>query len=73
MPDSPERSLAQKLAEHVWRGDLEQFVREARKAGRPWRDIAREVWVASKGVIDVSEQTLRNWYPDTVSANGDVA
>lgn len=60
----PEPSLAQKLAETVWKGDLRAYVREARSEGRAWRTISREVWDKSKGVIDVSDQTLRKWYPD---------
>lgn len=67
MDDDASRTLTQRLAEHVWKGDLEAHVRQRRAEGMPWRAIAREVWDVTKGVIDLTDQTLRKWYPDVVA------
>lgn len=63
-------SLAKRLSEHVWDGDLAAYVRKGRRAGKPWRLLAREVWDLSGGLIDVTDQTLRKWYPDPESRRG---
>ena len=60
MPDTP----SQKLATLLIGTDLEAFVRERRTAGTSWRHIARAIYEATDGQVDVTHETLRNWYPD---------
>jgi hypothetical protein len=59
------------LSDHLLRrsGGLETFVQTRRDAGRSWRLIARDLHDATKGRVDVTDQTLANWFPD--DANGD--
>ncbi|MGH2899816.1 MAG: hypothetical protein ACRDMZ_14175, partial [Solirubrobacteraceae bacterium] len=60
-------------ADALMNGKLEEFVRTRRADGVPWRLIARELYVANTA-IDVTDQTLRKWYPDPADeTNGAVA
>lgn len=43
-------------------GSLDQLVEEQRGLGRSWEGIAREVWVRTDHVVEVSGQTLQQWY-----------
>lgn len=52
-------------------GDLEEFVRTRRSAGMSWRRISLELRDVTDRRVDVTYQTLRNWYPD--DANGEAA
>lgn len=45
-------------------GALEDFVRSRREAGMAWRLVAREVYEATDGEIDLTYETLRTWFPD---------
>ena len=40
---------------------LDMYILERRDIGRSWRQIAADIRVATD--IDVSDETLRNWYP----------
>lgn len=53
----------QRLADVLLGGPLETFVRQRRPA-RSWRLIARDIYDATKGEIDVTPVTLSNWYSD---------
>lgn len=55
----------QRLAGLILGEPLEDFVRARRAEGRPWRHIARDLWEATSGDVDVTHETLRTWYPDT--------
>jgi hypothetical protein len=60
---TPTRRLADLLLE----GGLEHFVRSRRAEDRSWRLIARDIWEASDGQVDVTHETLRSWFPDEVA------
>lgn len=47
-------------------GPLDRFVRRRREAGRSWRLVARDLYEATNGEVDVTYQTLRTWFPDDV-------
>ena len=49
--------------------DLDGFVLTRREQGRAWRLIARDLYDATDGKVDVTYETLRSWYPD-VPADG---
>jgi hypothetical protein len=55
-PTSPTRALA----DHLLDGKLDEFVLGQRAAGIAWRKIAIEL--LERTGVDVTEQTLRNWY-----------
>lgn len=55
---TPTRRLADTLLD----GRLDAYVAERRKAGRAWRLISRDL-LDDTGV-DVTEFTLRSWYPE---------
>lgn len=54
----------QRLAEVLLGESLEHFVRSRRAEGKPWRIIARDLWRATNGEVDVTYETLRTWFPD---------
>lgn len=47
---------------------MSEFVLSRRAGGMSWRAIATEIHVVTRGNLDVTGQTLANWYPD---ANGE--
>lgn len=55
-------SLAQRLADTLLDGGLDEFVQSRRAVGRSWRLIARDLYEDTK--VDVTYETLRGWYPD---------
>lgn len=59
------QTATRRLAEVVLGESLEEYVRSRRSAGRAWRLIARDLWEATDGEIDVTYETLRTWFPDT--------
>lgn len=54
----------QRLATMILGRDLGTFVAERRANRRAWRYIARDLYEATGGEIDVTYETLRSWYPD---------
>lgn len=54
-----------RLAEVLLGGDgaLEEFV-SSRRPQRSWRLLARDLYEATDGQIDVTYETLRSWFPD---------
>lgn len=52
----------QQLVDMQLGGQLEDFVRSSRTAGRPWRRIERDLW--EQHGIEVTYETLRRWFPD---------
>ena len=54
----------QRLATLILGRDLGSFVAERRAEGRAWRFVARDLYEATGGEIDVTYETLRSWYPD---------
>lgn len=53
-----------RLADHLLDGKLDDFVLTRRAEGMAWRLIEREIWVATDGQVDVTFETLRNWYAE---------
>lgn len=70
MPETP----LFRYADHLLRrhGGVRAFVANRRDRGRSWRLIARELYVATKGEIDLTDQTLRKWFAEE-DDNGDEA
>ena len=59
---SPESGTAtQRLATLLLGEDVNAFIDVRREAGRSWRHIARDLYDATNGQVDVSLETLRNW------------
>lgn len=56
---TPTRRLADLLLD----GALDTWVSD-RRPGRSWRRIARELFEATGGQVDVTDVTLRSWYPE---------
>lgn len=57
-------TTTQRLAGLLLGEPLEEFVRTRREAKRAWRLVARDLWKATNGEVDVTHETLRTWYPD---------
>lgn len=56
--------IRKRLADLLLGGKLDEFVRSRRAEGRAWRLIARDLWEATDGALDVTHETLRSWYPE---------
>lgn len=56
-------SANQKLASALLHRDVVEFIAE-RRPDRSWRVIARDIYEATHGLVDVTPQTLINWYQD---------
>jgi hypothetical protein len=52
-----------RLAELLLGEPLEDFVR-SRRPHKAWRFIARDLYDATNGEIDVTHESLRLWFPD---------
>jgi hypothetical protein len=52
------------FADHMLGGRLDAFVAEHRAQGIGWDKIARELWDCTEHKINLSGQTLRDWYVD---------
>lgn len=63
-PQTPTQRLASVLIGR----DVREFVTERRRAGRPWRFIARDLYDATDGQIDVTHETIRHWYDEDAAA-----
>jgi hypothetical protein len=63
-PQTPTRRLADTLLD----GRLDEFVTSRRAEGRPWRLICRDLRDATDGAIDITEVTIRSWFPPAPSA-----
>ncbi len=59
---TPSRQLADLLLD----GGIDDFVATRRAGDRPraWRLIARDIWEATDGKLDLTYETLRSWYPE---------
>lgn len=56
-------SANRKLATALLKRDVVDFIAE-RRPDRSWRVIARDIYEATKGEVDVTPQTVINWYQD---------
>jgi hypothetical protein len=51
------------LADHLLDGGLDAYIERKRADGRSWRKIALDLRDDTNRAIDVTWQTLHNWYP----------
>lgn len=54
-------TATQRLANHLLGRDVRDFISERRAEGRAWRYIARDLYDATDGQVDVTYETLRQW------------
>lgn len=66
-PATPAGTATQKLASHLLGGDVRDFIRVRRDAGRAWRFVARDLYDATAGQVDVTYETLRQWHEDVAA------
>lgn len=64
LDSSPRVTATQKLATHLIGQDVQVFIAERRAKKRAWRFIARDLYEATDGAVDVAHETLRQWYGD---------
>lgn len=57
-----------RLASMILQRDLGEYVAEKRADGRAWRLISRDLWQDTDGLVDVTYETLRTWFPDKAGA-----
>lgn len=61
------RTPSQRLADNLLTDGLDRFVTDRRLgAALSWHRIAVELRDATSGQVDVTGQTLRSWYADTL-------
>lgn len=67
----PTRTVAQRYADLVLgeNGPLERFVRDRRDDNRSWRLIERDLLDLTDRQVDLTFETLRNWFPDPEQAS----
>ena len=58
---TPTRRLADLLLD----GGLDDFVLSRRSENVAWRRIERDLFLATDGQVDISFETLRQWYGET--------
>lgn len=59
----------QQLASVLLGENLDSYVATRRSTGRTWRLIARDIYEATNGQVDISHESLRGWYPDAQKAS----
>lgn len=59
-------TVTQRLADHLLKGKLEEYVAERRSQGYSWRRISLEL--RDDIGIDVTHETLRLWYGQPTEA-----
>ena len=58
----------QLATDHLLDGHLDEFVRSRRAQRRSWRLIARDLYEATDGKIDVTAETVRSWYREAAAS-----
>ena len=58
----------QKLAGMILGKPVKDFIRERRALGRSWRLVARDLYEATNGQIDITHQAAQNWAADKDTA-----
>lgn len=56
--------LADLLLREAGHESLETFVRSRRAAKVAWRKVTRELWFITAHRVDLSHETLREWFPE---------
>lgn len=76
LPDDPAEGLSPtyQLADLLLKegGGVRRFVVSRRLNGVPWRKVARQLYEATNRRIDVTHETLRNWFPTVEGLVDDV-
>lgn len=67
LDSSPRITATQRLASHLIGRDVRDFIAERRDEHRPWRFIARDLYEATDGQIDVTHETLRQWHSEVAA------
>jgi hypothetical protein len=57
----------QRLAGLLLGRPVNQWIAERRAAGRSWRLVARDLYEATNGQIDVTHETVRVWSEDVAA------
>ena len=57
----------QRLAGLLLGQPVDRWIAERRKAGRSWRLVARDLYEATNGQIDVTHETVRTWAEDVAA------
>jgi len=60
-PDLSPATATQRLASVLLDQDVCDYIAEKRAAGRSWRLLARDLYDATGGHVDVTSETLRQW------------
>lgn len=60
-PNSGSATPTQRLATLLLERDVREFIEEKRAEGRAWRFIARDLYDATNGQVDVTYETVRSW------------
>lgn len=55
---------SQKLAGMLLGRPVKDYIRERRDLGRSWRLVARDLYDATNGQIDITYQAAKNWAAD---------
>jgi hypothetical protein len=58
----------QRLATLELGEDVVTFIGHRRTNGTAWRIIARDIYTATEGRIDVTHETLRTWYTEAAAS-----
>jgi hypothetical protein len=61
-PERGSETATQRLASLLLKQDVRTFIAERRESGVAWRHIARDLYNATDGQVDVTYETLRNWH-----------
>ena len=57
----------QRLASLLLGSDVRTFIAERRTDGKAWRFIARDLYDATEGQVDVTYETLRQWFGEAAA------
>lgn len=66
-PSNKGETPTQRLASMLIGQDVRDFIAEKRASGRAWRFIARDLYDATDGQVDVTYETLRQWFGEAVA------
>lgn len=57
----------QRLAGMLLGMPIHEWIEQRRSAGRSWRLVARDLYEATNGQIDVTHETVRVWFEDVAA------
>ncbi len=66
-PDTSPATATQRLATVLLGRDVREFIAEKRATGRSWRYVARDLYDATGGQVDVTYETLRQWHDEAAA------